>query len=467
MNKVNEKKHTGLQYFLWLVSGSEISILRNCPSDYNRHAGIGFTILMTSLFGAFAGGYAGYYFTHNIFGAVIFGIIWGMLIFSIDRTMVVSMKKRPDDTWKTYLGQILARAVLAALIAFIISIPLELLVFKDNIDAGLNLYKVDKQKQLASSLDSLYKPAVDSAIAAKEGIMADSLQKVSLSDPTDQSFSNLVSRSNYLSGSIKIIFNEARQYTNRAQQYLKQSYRDDGFGKLVLDKQSQSYSQYGHFNSLARKKRSDASVLAKEKAQVDKDIQQMRYIHKTDNEAKALSAKTKQIEMDSIRKIKLSKIDSTGTEFESDLRKIDNSFSVRFDVITFLSTKKDAVGKKEFPSVFFLLWLIRILFFIVEILPTVTKVMTPFGAYDMALFDEEQNLKEIRLPAAKKALINEVELDNSIEIAERQRQQEYRANKEGDLHDSLVDRIMDSQNRIATKILDDWEKSNGLGGDLK
>ncbi len=464
MSTKSKTKYSRLQYFLWLVSGSEISILRKCPSDYNRHAGIGFTILMTSLFGAFAGGYAGYYFTHSGFGAVVFGIIWGMLIFSIDRTMVVSMKKRPGDTWKNYLGQVLARAILAALIAFIISIPLELLVFKDNIDAGLNIYKVDKQKQLANSLDSLYKPAVDSINAVIEGARADSLERVSLNDPKDDGFKQLINRSNNLSSSISTINNEANQLRNKANQYLSQAYVPNEFGVTELDKKSQAYKQFTSLIVSSRKKRSEASGFIIEKKNVDIEINNRREAHKSAYSAKANTARMNQREIDSTRRVKETKIDSTSTKFEDDLRKIDNSFSVRFDVITFLSTKRDPGGNKEFPSVFFLLWLIRILFFVIEILPTVTKVMTPFGAYDMALYDEEQNLKEIKLPAAKKILINEAEIDNSIELDERKRQQQYRASKEGDLHDSLVERILDAQNRIANKILDDWEKSNGLNG---
>lgn len=457
-------KNSRLQYFLWLVSGSEISILRQCPSDYNRHAGIGFTILMTSLFGAFAGGYAGYYFTHSGLGAFVFGIIWGMLIFSIDRTMVVSMKKRPGDTWKTYLGQIVARSVLAALIAFIISIPLELLVFKDNIDAGLSLYKVNKQKQLANSLDSLYKPAVDSIKAAIEGARADSLERVSLSDPKDEEFKQLIYRSNSLSSSISTINNIANQIKDRANQFLRQAYVPDDFGGKTLDKESQAYKQFSSLLASSRKKRSEATGFLIEKKDVDLNIYNRREAHKTAYSEKAKTARMNQREIDSIRRVNETKIDSTNTKFEDALQKIDNSFSVRFDVITFLSNKRDPGGNKEFPSVFFLLWLIRVLFFIIEILPTVTKVMTPFGAYDMTLYDEEQNLKEIKLPAAKKILINEAEIDKSIEYDERKRQQQYRASKEGDLHDSLVDRIMDSQNRIAQKILDDWEKENGLNG---
>ncbi|MBL0233800.1 MAG: DUF4407 domain-containing protein [Chitinophagaceae bacterium] len=275
-------KNSRLQYFLWLVSGSEISILRQCPSDYNRHAGIGFTILMTSLFGAFAGGYAGYYFTHSGLGAFVFGIIWGMLIFSIDRTMVVSMKKRPGDTWKTYLGQIVARSVLAALIAFIISIPLELLVFKDNIDAGLSLYKVNKQKQLANSLDSLYKPAVDSIKAAIEGARADSLERVSLSDPKDEEFKQLIYRSNSLSSSISTINNIANQIKDRANQFLRQAYVPHDFGGKTLDKESQAYKQFFLVYWLHQEKRDQRlQGFLIEKKIVDLNIYNRREAHKT------------------------------------------------------------------------------------------------------------------------------------------------------------------------------------------
>lgn len=61
-----EYKYTPIQYFFWLFSGAEINILKDCPTDYNRQAGIGFTIFMTTLFAMFAGGYAGWYFSKCI-----------------------------------------------------------------------------------------------------------------------------------------------------------------------------------------------------------------------------------------------------------------------------------------------------------------------------------------------------------------------------------------------------------------
>jgi hypothetical protein len=92
---IKKYKYSKIQYFFWLLSGAEISILKDCPTDYNRQAGIGFTIFMTTLLAFFSGSYAGYYFGESYLSAVIFGIIWASLIFSIDRSMVVTLKKDP------------------------------------------------------------------------------------------------------------------------------------------------------------------------------------------------------------------------------------------------------------------------------------------------------------------------------------------------------------------------------------
>ena len=122
-SKSFEKKYSKIQYFFWLLSGAEINILKDCPTDYNRQAGIGFTIFMTTLLAFFSGSYAGYYFGESYVTSVVFGIIWASLIFSIDRSMVVTLKKDPTKKEQNFWIPFLSRAVLAILIAFIISIP--------------------------------------------------------------------------------------------------------------------------------------------------------------------------------------------------------------------------------------------------------------------------------------------------------------------------------------------------------
>ncbi len=146
MSKTFSKKYkySKTQYFFWLLSGAEISILKDCPTDYNRQAGIGFTIFMTTLLAFFSGSYAGYYFGESYLSAIVFGIIWASLIFSIDRSMVVTLKKDPTKEKQNFWPAFLSRAVLAVLIAFIISIPLELLIFKENIELHMDKYKLDQ-----------------------------------------------------------------------------------------------------------------------------------------------------------------------------------------------------------------------------------------------------------------------------------------------------------------------------------
>lgn len=52
-SKSFDKKYSKIQSFFWLLSGAEINILKDCPTDYNRQAGIGFTIFMTTLLAFF------------------------------------------------------------------------------------------------------------------------------------------------------------------------------------------------------------------------------------------------------------------------------------------------------------------------------------------------------------------------------------------------------------------------------
>ncbi|MEM7294452.1 MAG: DUF4407 domain-containing protein, partial [Pseudomonadota bacterium] len=127
-------KYSPVQYFFWMIAGSEISVLKNCPTDYNRHASIGFTIFMTCMFAGFAGYLAGYSIGgNNEIAGIAFGTIWAFLIFSIDRSMVVSLKKNPTARRQSVFKFLIPRALLAGLIAFIISIPLETKVFEEEI----------------------------------------------------------------------------------------------------------------------------------------------------------------------------------------------------------------------------------------------------------------------------------------------------------------------------------------------
>lgn len=47
-----------LNEFLWICCGVNRKILRQCPTDYAKYAGMGGTILFTALMAMLSGGYA-------------------------------------------------------------------------------------------------------------------------------------------------------------------------------------------------------------------------------------------------------------------------------------------------------------------------------------------------------------------------------------------------------------------------
>ncbi len=138
-------RYSKVQYLCWLFSGAEISLLKECPTDFNRQASIGFTILMTCLFGGLAGGFAASKFSGGaLLPTLVFGIVWAALIFSIDRSMVVTLKKNPEQKKQAFWIPFVARAVLAGLLAFMISIPLEIYIFQDEIGMQLQIDDANK-----------------------------------------------------------------------------------------------------------------------------------------------------------------------------------------------------------------------------------------------------------------------------------------------------------------------------------
>ncbi|MGB5274078.1 MAG: DUF4407 domain-containing protein, partial [Flavobacteriaceae bacterium] len=84
-----------LQNFFILCSGSDASLLKSCSEgERNKYAGIGATVFFTAVMAFIAASYALYTVFDNVYTAVLFGLIWGLLIFNLDRFIVSTIKKR-------------------------------------------------------------------------------------------------------------------------------------------------------------------------------------------------------------------------------------------------------------------------------------------------------------------------------------------------------------------------------------
>ncbi|MCL6274738.1 DUF4407 domain-containing protein [Muricauda sp. 2012CJ35-5] len=141
-----------LQRFFIFCSGADTQILETCSNgERNKYAGIGATVFFTAVMAFIASGYALYTVFDNIYTAIFFGFIWGLLIFNLDRYIVSTIKKR--DNFKSELLQAAPRLILAIIIAVVISKPLEMKIFQKEIDQVLleekNAMTLANQEQIA------------------------------------------------------------------------------------------------------------------------------------------------------------------------------------------------------------------------------------------------------------------------------------------------------------------------------
>lgn len=149
--------------FLWKCGGADAQILQYAPySDHIKAAGIGGVVLATTVMATMAMGFA----MHTIFGdndksgghhgnwfiTIPVALIWGLIIFNLDRFIVSTVKgdgteKITWDEWKSMLP----RLFMAILIGLTISAPLETYIFKKEIDREWN--EVKTQLSLKARFD--------------------------------------------------------------------------------------------------------------------------------------------------------------------------------------------------------------------------------------------------------------------------------------------------------------------------
>lgn len=155
--------------FLWMCAGADRDILEQCPdADRIKYQGIGGIIFATGILAFISSSYA--FWTvfspkdglalepevYNeaanmaMFGSIFGGIIWGLVIFNIDR-FIVSSTGSGDGTSSISAGeffQALPRMLMAGLIGLCLSTPLELRILKPEIDTYLHQEQEDLRRDL-------------------------------------------------------------------------------------------------------------------------------------------------------------------------------------------------------------------------------------------------------------------------------------------------------------------------------
>ena len=210
-------KSNPIMRFLWKAAGGDKYLLEQATySDQVKYMCLGGIVFSTGAMAALAGGYGFYTIfspktadvldktktvVHNVnyiptdiptvILAIFFGIIWGLIIFNIDRFIVTSTGKGDGTekiTWQEFKGAI-PRILMGMIIALTISKPIEIRMFKTEIDlavqkqqdkekeAGIMQATANYEKKVADIKAKLGK--IQSDIETKESAIADLRTEIS------------------------------------------------------------------------------------------------------------------------------------------------------------------------------------------------------------------------------------------------------------------------------------------------
>lgn len=181
-------KSTKIMRVFWKAAGADRYILEQSTySDQIKYVCLGGIIVATGFMAAIAGGYAFYTIfepkgnaidsfktVNTIVGhydktdiptaikSIIFGVIWGAIIFNIDRFIVTSTGKGDgtEAITKNELIGALPRIIMGAIIALTISKPVEIRMFKTEIDVALHKKQMEQQQEYKSTTDALFKTEI-------------------------------------------------------------------------------------------------------------------------------------------------------------------------------------------------------------------------------------------------------------------------------------------------------------------
>ena len=456
--------------FLWFVAGADIEMLSLCPLDYKKYEAIGMTILMTALVGFAAGSSAAWYFTEDALWTLVFGLFWSLLIFSIDRSLVVTLKKDPYKK-SYYVLPLVFRGFLAILVAGIMSIPLELLVFNGFIQNDIENYKSDLLKQQhQDSFDAQQAAEYDSRSKSLDQLLkSESNKKDDIITAINDKRSERQREVNMLNHPNTTTYNDAQGSANGLQRQLNELYSLPN-SDYRRNRIPSLRSQISHQRSVMASERNawNSKVNARI-SELDNEIAQLSDALRVAKENIARTDKEKQ------------RVDSTSVSYqaraEESLNKTDerfrngNNFTLYYAVLAHAIYKTHKVthermgtdGKtytyetEEFVNkdFMFLLWFIRAMFFVIELLPSIVKVVSKAGQYELRVYHQEEELKKyLHSQEYQDYCYKMLHGDNQLEMD----LQAQRHDAEKKVQHDIIQAIINAEESVAKDSIDNWER---------
>ena len=361
----DENRGSWVEEKMWSFGAFDKPMLRMLKQDHGAKTGLGAAIFMTSLLACCTGTYAFYKISDNTFLAFIVGLIWGTMIYVLDRNIVASMaytgEKHKIRQFFKSCCTVGLRLIISIFIGVVISTPIEMLIFSGKIDEYKNFertqfiernkeeQKIAERKQLEDDYQRFYQDylnAKEGRAKERETGLGPSYQRELQKELDSQNRLELISKQ--LESKRKEQELKENVYSDKAEKEWKkhEDFFDLSTDLAILYKVTATVKE---LDKIAEREREKSNDVAKHDASVS-----------TDKEKKSSSNENQQTKSDNN--------DQQNTSTPDVNQKVENA------LINPALPKDDTM---HYCRIF-----ITIFFILLEVIPVITKLFFKAGDYD-------------------------------------------------------------------------------------
>jgi hypothetical protein len=326
--------------FLWWCAGADEKILMYCSySDHVKYLGIGGVVLATAFMAALSMGFAMHtIFKGNWWVTLPISLIWALIVFNLDRFIVSSTGKGDGESTISWseLGNATPRLMMAILLGLTISAPLETTIFGSEIEREWT----DTKKELTQKS------------------LNESRARMQTSGQVAKAQAQFVLDSSRLAEKDKVLLERKKVIENILSGL-------NGFDKCTAGANCPRHKEY---------------YSQRDQAEIERDSAQTMFMTSKNKLIESEEKDIKKLEEEAM------KIDTMQSGFLDKIMMIEKLSSHKkeipqYDPITF-KPLEDKPKKEIYGSAFWAIWLVRLLFMIIEIAPVVLKLMLIKSPYD-------------------------------------------------------------------------------------
>lgn len=442
--------------FFWWCAGANIDILKKCPTDHAKYFGVGGTIVFTALMASFAGGYAFFTAFKSVTPSIFFGAFWGLLIFNLDRYIVSTIgkgdgtQKITKEEWKIATPRLL----MAVLLGFVISTPLELKIFETEIQTVVERLKIDKAEELKNRdttfISSLNK-IKERRVSIENDIEKLTYDKANLANNAGLFFQNSITElKNDLKNKNSLLDALQKKVNSAYSQYIRA--KNDSLALNIINSRLGTLRARQGERNKARKEITEIQVQITElnENKGNAIVEEKNRINDLLNNKQ--QEKERLDEQISAKQITL---DLKNDGYEQKTKNYDG-FAAHLEamgILTSWETTGENWWEVKIPSMWWAKWLITLLFIFIEVAPVLFKLMAESGPYD-DMMDRIKHESFVR----EKQKISEIndEINTSIKISTEKNQNKLDA--EIAANTALLNKIALAQAEVAELAIEKWKK---------